>query len=153
MTQVTTVRKIKTHESVMRSHDSLVDLQICWTTAQTLDIDTPLVRFEVEGLESTSLAGQFDGVNMLVSTVVSSTWVTLRVLVGHGGSQGVKDGSGCDIFGGDEDDGLALTLDLEFLDKWQMSMRSMAERRSLLTMISAISGSVSNKDFSSIYTS
>lgn len=52
---------------------------------------------------------------MLVTTVVAGTWVTLRVLVGHWRTQGIEDGAGCNIFGGDEDDGLALTLDLEFL--------------------------------------
>lgn len=41
---------------------------------------------------------------MLVSTVVSGTWVSLRVFVGHGGSQRIEDGSGGNIFGGDEDD-------------------------------------------------
>jgi hypothetical protein len=38
---------------------------------------------------------------MLVSAIVSSTGVSLRVLVGHGRTKGVKDGSGCDILGGD----------------------------------------------------
>lgn len=53
---------------------------------------------------------------MFVPTVVSSTWVTLGVFVGHGRSQGVEDCSGGDIFGGDEDDGFALTLDFQFLE-------------------------------------
>ena len=52
---------------------------------------------------------------MLVSTIVSSTWVSLGVLVGHGRSQSIEDGAGGNIFGGDEDDGFALTLDFQFL--------------------------------------
>ena len=54
---------------------------------------------------------------MLVSSVVSGTWVTLRVLVGHGRSESIEDGTGFNILGGDEDDGFSLTLDLEFLER------------------------------------
>jgi hypothetical protein len=55
-----TVRKIKTHQSVMRSHDGLVDLQIGRATAQALNVDAPFLRVNVEGLEGTSLAGQLN---------------------------------------------------------------------------------------------
>jgi hypothetical protein len=104
----------------------------------------------VESLQGTGLAGQLDGVNVLVTTVVSGTWVTLRVLVGHWGSQCIENGAGSDILGGNEDDGLALTLDLEFLFASEHSA-SLQEQDVKLTMISAISGSVSSRDFSSIY--
>lgn len=60
MTQVTTMRQIKTHQSVMRSHDSLVDLKIGGATTQALDIDTPFLRIQVESLESSGLASQLD---------------------------------------------------------------------------------------------
>lgn len=57
MAQMATVRKIKTHKSLMRSHDSLIYLQICRCTAQALHIDAPFLGGNVEGLEGTSLAG------------------------------------------------------------------------------------------------
>lgn len=119
--QVTAVRKIEAHESVVGSHDSLVDLKVCWRTRQALNIDAPFFRINIECLESTSLAGQFDGINVLVSTIVSGAWVSLGVLVGHWRSKGIEHGAGGNIFGGDEDDGLALTLDLEFLCNRQYS--------------------------------
>ena len=84
MTQMASMREIKTHKSIMRSHDSLVDLQIGRATTQALNVDTPFLGIAVEGLEGASLAGQFDGINVLVSTVVSGTWVPLGVFVGHG---------------------------------------------------------------------
>jgi hypothetical protein len=79
--QVSTVRQIKAHQSLMRSHDSLVDLQIGRATTQALNVDAPFLGVNIESLESTSLASQLDRVNVLVSTIVSCTWVTLRVLV------------------------------------------------------------------------
>lgn len=86
MAQVTPVGQVKTHQSIMRFHDGLVDLEVCRATTQTLDIDAPFLRIEVEGLESASLAGQLNGIDMLVSTVVSGPGVALRVFVRHGRS-------------------------------------------------------------------
>jgi hypothetical protein len=65
----------------MRSHDSLVNLQIGRAATQALNIDAPFLRVEVKGLQSTSLAGQLDGVDVLVSTIVSGTWIALGVFV------------------------------------------------------------------------
>lgn len=113
--QMSTVRQIQTHQPFVRPHQGLVDLQVRRGTAQALDVDTPLLGVKVEGLESTPLACQLDGINVLVATVVSGTRVALGVLVGHGGPECVEDGPGSDIFRGDEDNGLALTLDLLFL--------------------------------------
>lgn len=110
-----TVWEIKTHKSVMRSHDSLVNLEVCWGTRQALNIDTPFLGIQVECLESTSLAGQLNRVNVLVSTIVSGTWVSLRVFVWHGWSQSIENGTGGNILGGNKDNRFTLTLDLEFL--------------------------------------
>lgn len=98
MAQVTTVRQIKTHEPLMGLHDSLVDLQICRASTQALDIDTPFLRVQMEGFQSTGLACQLNLVNMLVSTVVSSSWITFGVFVGHWRSESIKNSSGSDIF-------------------------------------------------------
>lgn len=112
-----TMRKIKTHQSLMGSHDSLVDLEICRATTQALNVDTPFLRIQMKSLESTSLASQLNRVNVLVPTVVSRSWVSLGVLVGHGRSQSIEDGAGGNIFGSDEDDRFALTLNFQFLKK------------------------------------
>jgi hypothetical protein len=60
VTQMTAVGKVKTHESVMGSHDSLINLEVGRAAAQALNIDTPLLRIHMESLESTSLAGQLN---------------------------------------------------------------------------------------------
>jgi hypothetical protein len=60
MTQMASMREIETHKSLMRFHDSLVDLQIGRATTQALNIDTPLLRVQMEGLESPSLAQQLN---------------------------------------------------------------------------------------------
>lgn len=111
MAQVATVGEIEAHKTAPRRHKGLVNLQIGRATTQALNVDTPLLLVEVEGLESTLLAKQLDGVNVLVAAVVTRTGQALRVLVGHGRSQSIEDGTGCDILGGDEDDRLSLALD------------------------------------------
>lgn len=88
---MTAVGEIQTHQPASGLHDSLVDLQVCGTTTKRLNIDTPLFRVEVEGLESTPLAEKLNLVYVLVSTVVSSTRVTFGVLVGHRRAKGVED--------------------------------------------------------------
>jgi hypothetical protein len=60
MTQMASMRKIKTHKSLVGFHDSLVDLQVGRATTQALNIDTPFLRVQMEGLESTSLAQQLN---------------------------------------------------------------------------------------------
>jgi hypothetical protein len=57
---MTSMREIKTHKSLMGSHDSLVDLQIGRATTQALNIDTPFLGVQMEGFESTSLAQQLN---------------------------------------------------------------------------------------------
>jgi hypothetical protein len=115
MAKMATVGEVQAHKAAMRRHDSLVDLEVGGASAQALDVDTPLRRVEVEGLEGTLLAEELDLVDMLVSSVVASTGVALRVLVGHGRTQSVEDSPRGDILRSDEDDGLPLTLYLPFL--------------------------------------
>jgi hypothetical protein len=118
---MTTMGKVKTHETTMRRHDSLVNLQVGRAARQALDIDTPLIRVEMESLESSLLAEQLDPVNVLVATVVTGTGVTLGVLVGHGGAEGIENGTGRDVLRGDENNRLPLTLNLVLL-WWGLSM-------------------------------
>lgn len=99
----------------MGTHESLVDLQVGRAATQALDVDTPLGGVQVEGLESTLLAGDLNGINVLVTTVVTSTGVTLRVLVAHGRAQSIEDGAGGEVLRSNQDDRLALTLDLLLL--------------------------------------
>jgi hypothetical protein len=113
--QVTTVGQVKTHEAFVRPHDGLVDLEVGRRSRQALDVDTPLLVVETKSLEGALLAEKLDGVNVLVTAVVAGTGVALRVLVGHGRTKCVEDGAGCDILGGNEEDRLALALDLAFL--------------------------------------
>ena len=115
MTQMASVREIQAHQAIVRAHESLVDLQVCRTATETLNIDSPFGGVQVERLQSTRLACQLDGVNVLIATVVSSTGIPLRVLVGHGRAQGIEDGAGGEVLRSNQDDGFTLTLDFFFL--------------------------------------
>ena len=115
--EMATVGQIQTHQPAMGRHDGLVNLEVGRAAAQALNVDTPLRRVEVEGLKGTLLAQKLDLVNVLVAAIVASAGETLGVLVGHGGAKGIENSTRRDILGGDEDDGLALALDLIFLAK------------------------------------
>lgn len=113
--QMATVGEIKTHQTVVRAHESLVNLQVGRAAAEALDIDTPLLGVEVESLESTSLAGKLKGIDVLVATIVTSTRVALGVLVGHGRAQSIENSTRGDVLGGNQDNGFTLALDFPFL--------------------------------------
>lgn len=83
MGQMTTVGQVEAHQTLVRAHDSLVNLQVRRGTGQALDVDTPLVTGDAESGESTLLAKDLDGVDVLIATVVTGSRVSLGVLVGH----------------------------------------------------------------------
>lgn len=109
------VRQIKAHEAAVRRHERLVDLEVGRAAAQGLDVDAPALRIEVEGLERALLAQQLRLVDVLVAAVVPRPRVALAVLVGHGRAQRVEDGPRRHILRRNQDDGLALPLDLALL--------------------------------------
>jgi hypothetical protein len=118
---VTTVGEIKTHQTLMGTHEGLVDLEVGRATRKALDVDTPLGGVEAESLEGTLLAGDLNGIDVLVATVVTGTGVTLGVLVAHGRTQSIEDSAGGEVLRGNQDDGLALTLDLLLLQTTAIS--------------------------------
>jgi hypothetical protein len=113
--QVAAVGQVETHEPVVRPHDGLVHLQVGRAAAQALYVDTPLLCVQTERRQSAALAQQLDAVNVLVAAVVARTGVALRVLVGHGRTERIEDGAGCDVLRGNEEDGFALALDFLLL--------------------------------------
>lgn len=125
---MTTVRKIQTHQATVRWHQGLVDLQVGWATTQSLYVDTPLGRVEVEGFKSTLLAEKLDRVNVLVATIVTSTRLALGVLVGHGRAKSVEYSAGGDILGGDQDNGLPLALNFLGLEDRAVSQCGTIQR-------------------------
>lgn len=115
MTQVTSVGKVETHQTVVGAHESLVDLQVGRATTQTLNVDTPLLRVQIERLESTRLASKLNRVDVLVTTVVTSSGVSLRVLVRHGRAKGIEDSTRSEVLRRNQDNGFTLALDFFFL--------------------------------------
>merc|ERR1712130_990095 len=110
--QVTAVGKIKTHDTLVRAHDRLVDLQVGGRARQTLDVHAPVLRLEMESLERSPLARKLDLVDVLVTTIVPRSGVALTVLVAHAGTERVEDGTRSDVLRGDQKNRLALALDL-----------------------------------------
>lgn len=110
--QVTAMGQIKTHEASVRRHDSLVNLEVGRGTRESLDVDTPLCSIKAKGLESTVLAKSLDTVDVLVTTVVTGTRVTLRILVAHRRANSLNDGLRSEVLRSDQHNGLTLALDL-----------------------------------------
>lgn len=114
--QVATVGQVETHDALVRPHDGLVDLEVGRRARKALHVDAPLLGVELEGLKGAALASELDAVDVLVAAVVAGTGVSLAVLVAHGATQGVEDGARGDVLRGNEEDGLALALDLVLHD-------------------------------------
>ena len=104
VTQMPSVWQIQPHQTVVRSHNSLIDLKICWASTQRLHVDAPFLRIKFECLKRPGLASQFNCVNELIAAVISSTRIPLGVFVGHRRAQSVEDRAGCEVFGSDEND-------------------------------------------------
>ena len=62
----------------------------------------------MKSLESTLLAEQLDLINVLVAAIIPGTGITLGVLVGQDGAQGIQNGTGGEVFGSNEDERGAL---------------------------------------------
>jgi hypothetical protein len=115
VTQVSAVREIQSHQSVMWSHQCLVDLQIGRAAAQALHVDPPPLRIQAERFECTGLTGQLDGIDVLIPSIVSSARIAFGVFIGHGRAQRIENGARGEILRGDQDDGFPLALDFLFL--------------------------------------
>lgn len=80
-----------------------------------MNVDILFCGVEVEGFKGMFLVEKFDFVDVLVVVIVMSVGEIFRVFVGYGGVEGIENGVGGDVFGGDEDDGFVLMLDFVFL--------------------------------------
>lgn len=99
----------------MWPHQRLIHLQIRRAPTQTLHVDAPFLRIQAKRVESAGLTGQLYSIDVLIAAVVARARVAFGVFVRHGGTQGVEDGAGGEVFRGDKDNGFALALDFLFL--------------------------------------
>ena len=146
VTQMSTVREIQPHQPFVRSHECLINLQVGRAATQALYVDTPPLLVQTECDERPRLTGELDGVDVLITPIISCTRIAFGVLVRHGRAESVEYCTRCKILGSDEDNGFALTLDFFFLHL--VSMRTNVQKGPVDTIMAAISGSVSTKDFS-----
>ena len=71
-----------------------------YATRVGLDVDTPLCGIEVEGLEGTLTAQNFELVDVFIAAVVPGIGETLRVLVGEDGTIGLHRSLGGQVLQG-----------------------------------------------------
>lgn len=92
--QVATGGEVETHDAVLGLDHGSQGSKVSGGSRVGLDVDTPLLGGETEGVKGTLAAEVLDLIDVLVATVVTGTGETLGVLVGQGGSVGLHDGLG-----------------------------------------------------------
>jgi len=107
--EVAAVGEVEGKDAIVGLEDGSVSLEVGRAATQGLHIDTPLVISDVEGVEGTGLAEGLNLIDILVTSVVAGSRVSLRVLVGHDGAKGVKDSFRSKVLRGNQDKGGALT--------------------------------------------
>lgn len=113
--------EIKAHKTLMGLHDSLVNLEVCRGTRKGLNVDTPFVSGNTEGIESALLAESLDAINVLVTTVITGARIALGIFVAHGSSQGIKNRLGGQVLRGNKNNGFTLTGD--FIINYSLNFR------------------------------
>lgn len=95
--KLATMRKVETHEAVVRLEKGSVDREVGRASRKRLHVDTPLCRVEMERLQCTLLAQQFVLICKLVPTVVTRPRIALAVLVSEAGAQCVAHSLRADV--------------------------------------------------------
>ena len=95
--EVTSRGQSQTHNTATRAEKTGVDGEVGGRSRVGLDVHSPLGGVEVVSLESTLLAELLNLVNELVTSVVTVSGVTLRILVGEARSQAFHDSSGGEV--------------------------------------------------------
>jgi hypothetical protein len=92
VSQVTTVRESETHDPVLRVDQGSERGKVGGGSRVRLNVDSPDLGVKVESLESTVTTQVLEDIDVLVSSVVTSSGKTLRVLVGEHGTIGLHNG-------------------------------------------------------------
>lgn len=100
--EVTTVRETKTHHSVLGADEGSESGKVGGGTRVRLDVHAPDLGVKVESLQSTLPGKVLNNIDVLVTTVVSSTGKTLRVLVGKHRAVGLHNSERSQVLGSDK---------------------------------------------------
>lgn len=111
-------------QTVLSCVSIIVPLSIDTESELTLDINAPSIRLEAESFQSTFLAQSLGLVDVLVTSVVSGSGVSLRVLVLHDTAQSLEHRLGCEVLRGNEVDEVLLPLLLLY---WESALYLIAQ--------------------------
>lgn len=100
--------EVEAHDAVVGLEDGGVGGEVGGGAGVGLDVDAPAGGVEAVGLEGAGAAEVLDLVDVLVAAVVAVARHALGVLVGEGGAEGLDDGEGGEVLGGDQLDPPAL---------------------------------------------
>mmetsp|Transcript_123991 Transcript_123991/g.332958 ORF Transcript_123991/g.332958 Transcript_123991/m.332958 type:complete len:366 (-) Transcript_123991:23-1120(-) len=108
--QMATAGKIQAHDARVRRQQCRVDGEVSRAAGVGLHVDAPLLRVQVERLESAVLAQVLDLVDDLVASVVARPRLALGVLVGERGSERLHARPGREVLRRDQLDRIDLPL-------------------------------------------
>ncbi|URE31071.1 Nuclear transport factor 2 (NTF2) domain [Musa troglodytarum] len=114
VSEVSAGGKVEAHDAVMGIEKGGVGGEIGRTTGVWLDVDAPPGGVESVGGEGAGTAEVLDGVDVLVAAVVAVAGHALGVLVSESAAEGLDDGEGGEVLGGDELDSVRLAPLLVF---------------------------------------
>ena len=112
--QMSTARQIQRHDAILWLKDRRVRLEVGRGTRERLHVHAPLLRVEVKGLKGPRLAQRLDLVDVLITAVIASTWVSLTIFVRHHRAEGVEDRLGSEVLARDKHERVALAALLVF---------------------------------------
>lgn len=106
--EVATGGQVEAHDAVVGVEESGVGSEVGRGAGVGLNVDAPLGGVAVEGLHGAGAAEVLDLVDVLIATVVAVAGHALGVLVSEGAAEGLDDGEGGEVLGGDQLDPPAL---------------------------------------------
>lgn len=81
MSEMSSIRKIQSHNSTTRSDNTCEDREISRRARIRLDIHTPFIFVQSVNIERPFLAKTLEGVDVFGSAIVSQSGITFRVFI------------------------------------------------------------------------
>lgn len=131
VSEVATVRKVESHETVVRGQQGRVNGNVRRGTGERLNVHAPFLRIEAECRKSTLLTQAFIFIGVLISTIIPCTWIlswkillskiegekegkkrthSFRIFVGEAGGKSVTDGTRANVLAGNHLESAALAI-------------------------------------------
>jgi len=87
---MTTLGKIQAHQEITRLKKCRINGHISWGARVRLNIDVPFFGIKSVSFESSISAKVLNFINVLISTIISCSWISLTIFVSKTRTIGLK---------------------------------------------------------------